>query len=122
MDPDQRLLDEYIAREEARAVQEWRQKKAAKLRCETAAKEAHKTRRAMCLLLNRQMPAWDELSGSDQYRATLEAEAVALNPSICDSELWELYRKAHPYEPDPDETTKSIEAAVLEALKKELRA
>lgn len=129
MDPDQQLLDDYNAREDAREAEEWRQRKAAQMRYEGAAKEAHKVRQMASLVFNRPMPDWDDLGIVDKFHATADAEAVAMNPSISESELWEVYRNRritggstdHPDLQDPDETTKSIEECVLKKLKESLR-
>ena len=130
MDSYQNQLDTFNAREEAREVAEWRQKRAEHQRYENAAKEAHKVRLVARLTHSSPVPQWDDLDLSSQRQLIADAEAVAKNPSITESELRKLYRERlmawgdtdHPDLEVSDEGSESIEGMVLEHLKSSLNS
>ena len=125
MDPDQKLLDDHHAREDALRAAQWALKKADVVRYEDAAKEAHKFRLAAFLVCNCAVLYWDELDFSSRQHLIADAEAVAKTPSITEPELRKLYRERllawgdtdNPDLQPTDELNAIIEASVLEHLK-----
>lgn len=93
MDSDQDLLDAANARDDARQAAEWRLKKAAQQRHESAAKEAHKIRQMHRLLLSQDARDWDRLPLVSQRHLIADAENVAANPNITAAELHRLYQE-----------------------------
>lgn len=126
MNSDQPFLDSYNAHEDAVAAADWKQKRAALQRYEQAAKEAHKVRMTANMVNNRQVVSWDDMSISGQRHLIADAENVAKNPSITESELKQLYLErliasGDSENPDLletwDEESEITEKMVLERLK-----
>lgn len=128
MDQDQRLLDDYDAREEARKAAEWRERTEAQARYENAARAAHKIRRAAHLLTDNPVGPWEDLALTSQRHLIADAEVVAKNPSITERELRTQYQVrlvewGDPDSPDlaiSDRITIGIEEQVLAKLKEVL--
>lgn len=130
MDSYQNQLNNFNAREVAREAAEWRETKAENQRYEDAAKEAHKIRCVARLLSISQVPQWDDLDLSSQRHLIADAEAVAKNPSITESELRNLYRERliawgdtdHPDLGVNDNDSEQSEEMALQSLKSSLSA
>lgn len=125
MDSDQRLLDDYETREQAREASEWKTRSAELQRYENAARAAHRIRMAASLINNNQAPEWDELHIASKRHLIADAEAVAKNPAITEPELRRLYRErlvasGDTENPDlaaSDAFTDTIEGLVLAELR-----
>lgn len=126
MDPDQKIIDEFNAREEEKKAYEFKIKKSNLERHSTAAKNAHKIRQAHRILYIISTPSWEEMDLLSKNHLISDAENVAKNPSITLDELTELYRdriikSGDTENPDlgkMDPDLRSVEELVLNELKK----
>lgn len=116
--------EDLLKREEEREIAEWRFRKEAQDRYESAAMQAHKIRMAGRLLIS-PVPPWEEISLTSRRHLVADAENVAKNPSISYEELNKLYKERliasgdidNPDLDAPDEASRVIEEQVLVALK-----